>query len=152
MWPVEYFAELASKIYAHNRNIKLIVTGSPAENKLCHSFQSLCPGSFVINECGQWTIETLPDLISSLDLLITNDTGTMHLAIALGTPTISLFSPTSAKVFGPLQDLDIHAVFQEQPLEEGMPKKRRSNAGMKQISVQMVFNQVCVFLEERPSD
>jgi ADP-heptose:LPS heptosyltransferase len=148
MWPVEYFAELASRIHEHNNAIKIIITGSSAEKKLCHSLQNLCPGSFVINECGLWTIETLPELVSSLDLLITNDTGTMHLAIALGIPTISLFSPTSAKVFGPLQDLDKHTVFQEQPLEEGLPKKKRSNAGMRQISVEKVFDQTRHFLEE----
>ena len=90
--------------------------------------------------CGKCKIEELPYLINNLKMLITNDTGTMHLAIALKTPTISLFSATTAKGIGAYQDLKIHKTIQKDgSFIQKLPKKQRDNSAMKLISVEEVY-------------
>lgn len=56
---------------------------------------------------------SLPDLLSQIkimDVLVTGDTGPLHLAIALQIPTVSLFVTADPKWTGPYQDLHLHTV------------------------------------------
>ena len=50
---------------------------------------------------GATTVGLLPALLSRASLLITNDSGPMHVAAAVGTPIVALFGPTSADRTGP---------------------------------------------------
>jgi ADP-heptose:LPS heptosyltransferase len=54
-----------------------------------------------INLAGSTTVGLLPALLSKASLLITNDSGPMHIAAAAGTPVVALFGPTSAVLTGP---------------------------------------------------
>jgi len=95
----------------------------------------------IINVCCKTSITELADTINNLDLLITNDTGALHLAIALKVPTISLFGPTDHKEFGPYQDTEIHTVIQKDgSFVNNRPKKRRGQEGMDLISVEEVLD------------
>ena len=49
----------------------------------------------IINACGQTTIPTLLQALQALDLFITNDSGSMHIAAALGVPMVAIFGPTN---------------------------------------------------------
>ena len=143
MWPVERFIYLAQKINDEFDNIKFILFGSTKyEINLVKEFQSGLVDSIQIeNLCGQTAIEDLPMALNNLDLLITNDTGTLHLAIALKVKTISLFGPTNSSIFGPYQDLHLHKIIQKNGFfVNKLPKKIRSQEGMKLISVENVFD------------
>ncbi len=95
----------------------------------------------VVNMCGKTSIEELPYLVRELKMLITNDTGTMHLAIALKVPTLSLFSPTSATGIGPYQDMKIHRVIQKDgSFIQKLPKKERDDSAMRLISLDEVYS------------
>tara|TARA_B110000008_G_scaffold174458_1_gene174101 strand:- start:8759 stop:9820 length:1062 start_codon:yes stop_codon:yes gene_type:complete len=145
IWPVERFICLAQKIIKEFKNIKFILFGSTDyEKALVETFQSgLGDLNLSRNLCGKTAIDELPKALSQLELLITNDTGTLHLAIALKVKTISLFGPTNSKVFGPYQDTGLHKVIQKDGyFENELPKKLRSQEGMKLIDVDNVFDEV----------
>lgn len=92
-WPVEYFAHLGNRLW-HETGIMPVLLGSSGEKKLAERYmrESNSP-------CADLTGKTdLPMLAAALrecTLLITNDTGTMHLAAAVGTPVLALFMATA---------------------------------------------------------
>ncbi|MFH1075320.1 MAG: glycosyltransferase family 9 protein, partial [Pseudomonadota bacterium] len=115
-WPAECFSSLGRMLLDSDQNITIILTGSPAEKKDCGKIvKNICAHgkNRVINAAGALPLRYLKALVERLDVLVTNDTGTMHVAIALGTKTVSLFCPTLASCIGPIQDMDRHIVIQK---------------------------------------
>jgi ADP-heptose:LPS heptosyltransferase len=93
--------------------------------------------------CGNSSIKSLPKILNDLELVITNDTGTLHLAIALQIKTVSLFGPTDSKIFGPYQDFNLHKLIQvDGSFVNNLPKKQRGQEGMELIDVNRVFTKV----------
>lgn len=144
MWPVENFKKLAKMILAEYPNAVIAVTGSKKEHRLGEAIRE-ADGERIIDFCGKFGIENLPKLISEMDVLVTNDTGTMHVAIALGVPTVSMFVVSNPKMFGAYQDLDKHTIIFEDghSLIAGVAKAKRNNDGMEMITVNNVFDK-CV--------
>ncbi|MFN3884374.1 MAG: glycosyltransferase family 9 protein [Rhodocyclaceae bacterium] len=139
-WPLAKFAALAKELLAAHPRLHIVLTGSAKERALADELLRLCPDPRILNHCGKWDVARLPWLLRQFTLLVTNDTGPMHLAIALGVPTVSLFGMTSAAAIGPFQDRDRHIVIEKQSDREAhLPKKRRSNRGMALIEVDEVF-------------
>ena len=60
----------------------------------------------IINACGQTTIPTLLQDLQALDLFITNDSGSMHIAAALGVPMVAIFGPTNMRETAPWRARD----------------------------------------------
>lgn len=98
-WPPERFIELAralrSRIQAH-----LVLLGSPADRTVCDALQAAI-GEGAHNLCGKTTMLELGGTVKELDLLITVDSGPMHIASAVGTPTVAIFGPTDPVKTGP---------------------------------------------------
>lgn len=139
-WPAARFAALAGRLAEAIPELNIVLTGSAREKQLATEFFQNGPTRNVHDLTGCFPVHELPWLFRQFDLLVTNDTGPMHLAIALGVPTLSLFGMTSATAIGPYQDLARHIVIQKQgDLQGHLPKKRRSNAGMLSIQVEEVF-------------
>jgi heptosyltransferase-2 len=61
-------------------------------------------GDRCTNRIGQTTIEQLIDELRECRVLLTNDTGTMHLASLLGLPVVAIFGSTEPRLTGPLGD------------------------------------------------
>jgi hypothetical protein len=83
-WPVEYFIELGEKIRAAGQSM-IILYGSDPEDDISGHLGRSC-----INALGATTIPQLAALLQVTDILITNDTGPMHIAAACGTRVISI--------------------------------------------------------------
>lgn len=143
MWPAENFAALADQLADSVPDINIVITGSGAEQVIAQKIIQSSQRAKIRNACGEYAIADLPFLIRQFNLLVSNDTGTMHLAIALGIPTICLFGQTSPQLIGPYQDLKIHRVICKQ-LDSGayLPKKKRTNRAMQLISVAEVHASV----------
>lgn len=140
MWPAEKFAELADRLAESIPGLRIVITGSREERKLAEAVTTACRRAKIENTCGKYPLSELPCLIRDFDLLVSNDTGTMHLAIALGVPTLCLFGPTSAAEIGPYQDQEKHVVIQKQGASvRDVPKQKRSNETMKLITVDEVY-------------
>lgn len=135
VWPVERFISLAKKI-----DDTIVITGVGSEWNEAQKIVAEVGSDKVVNLCGETPIWELPYLVNNMKVLVTNDTGTMHLAIALRTPTISLFSATSAKGIGPYQDMHLHKVIQKEgSFIQQLSKKERDDRAMRLIEVDDVY-------------
>lgn len=136
MWPLESFAELACRLINADPQTAIVLTGTQQEAYLAEKLKSHCRSERVIDATGRCGIDVFPWLLKHLSLLVTNDTGTMHLAVALGVPTVSLFGATSSDAIGPYQDPERHIILEKKgPPQQHLSKRRRSNEGMRLITV-----------------
>jgi len=146
MWPAQNFKELAEMLL-EDSNVVIGVSGSKRERKLGEIIKK-ANSTRVQNFCGEFAIEHLPKFIKEMDLLVTNDTGTMHIAIALGVPTVELFGATGAQHTGAYQDVGKHAIIQKKVNNEQsvVPKKIRSNNHMLDIFISDVITEIKRFM------
>lgn len=107
-WPAEYYA---AAIKALQPSGFILLCGGPADQALGESIKQHS-GVPLINAIGQTSLLQLAALISRCTVLVTGDTGPLHMAIALGIPTVSIFGPTDPNRFGPLTAE--HVVLEEQ--------------------------------------
>jgi heptosyltransferase-1 len=97
-WPSSAFAEVADQL--QDEGIRVVVIGSVAESHLANTVVGHMQTS-AINLVGKTSIKELIALLRRVRFLITNDSGPMHLAAALGTPVVALFGPTDPGRTGP---------------------------------------------------
>lgn len=147
MWPLDKFVNLINRFdELIEEEYSITFFGLKNEQKLSDFVISKIEKKDVINLCGKTTIDELAFKLKEVDFLITNDTGTLHLSIALKVPTISLFSPTDSKIFGPYQDFEKHIVIQKDGnFINDSPKKQRNQDAMNLIEVEEVLE--CVKLQ-----
>lgn len=99
-WLPERFAEAAGAL-AKSRGASIALFGSKTERDLCAEVARLLDGHQVINYAGQTTLAQFIDLASACELFLTNDSGSMHIASALGVPTVAIFGATDDTTTGP---------------------------------------------------
>jgi lipopolysaccharide heptosyltransferase II len=101
-WPIERFIAAAREVQRRTNCIWLIV-GGQADTALAERITSAVGNaqSVVRNLAGQTSLRELMALLKLCRLLITNDTGPMHVAAALGTPVVVPFGSTSPELTGP---------------------------------------------------
>lgn len=92
-WALERFAEVIDALLKKHK-VRVVLTGSPAENPLGDKLQKLTSKEFV-NLVGKTNLHQLGALIERMSFYITCDSGPMHIAAAVKTPTIALFGATS---------------------------------------------------------
>ncbi|HZR04345.1 MAG TPA: lipopolysaccharide heptosyltransferase II [Candidatus Udaeobacter sp.] len=99
-WLPERFAEAAEKVSAQS-SVQWILFGT-ARDAAAGEQIAAALGDRCINRIGQTTLDQLIDELRECRLLLTNDTGTMHLAALLGVPVASIFGSTEPRLTGPL--------------------------------------------------
>jgi ADP-heptose:LPS heptosyltransferase len=87
-WPLDRFAKVVRHLKA---NFVVVVLGGTAEQKLCSELVGAVGGE-TLNLAGQMSLLESAELLRRCRLAICNDSGTQHLAAAVGTPCISIFS------------------------------------------------------------
>lgn len=92
-WPASYFASVGDRIW-RDTGLCPVLLGSPAEAPLAAAYAQAAQGPH-ISAVGRTNIPQLAALLSECRLLITNDTGTMHLAAGLGIPCLAIFLATA---------------------------------------------------------
>ena len=145
MWPATSFMLLAHRLLRANPNLKIVLLGSAREASLCAEIKSGVRdhANDIITVAGDIDLPVLPALVKCLSLLVTNDTGAMHVAIAVNTPTVSLFAPTDPAGVGPIQDTERHRVIKQPPTCTPCVTKRcRTPFCMDQITVEEVWQAV----------
>jgi len=101
-WLPERFAETAALVArAHAASVALF--GAAAERELCESVAAAirADGIAVRNFAGQTTLRQFIDLAAACRLFLSNDSGAMHIASALGVPTVAIFGATDDTTTGP---------------------------------------------------
>ena len=103
-WHMERFAEVATRL-ARDLSATVVLTGTPEDRPLVEQIVSLLPSDVRrIDVTGKMDLQLLAAVLQRLNLFITADTGPMHLAAAVGTPTVALFGPSDPNRYGPLND------------------------------------------------
>lgn len=100
-WHLSRFAEVAHTL-GNDPDTTIVLTGSAADRNLVSTVRDACAVPSVIDTAGRLDLPGTAALLSRLDLLITGDTGPMHLASAVGTPVVALFGPSDPRRYGPL--------------------------------------------------
>jgi len=136
LWEEEKFARLCDRITGE-LGLKVVLTGSEEEG-MNDRIQSLMKMS-AVNLGGKTTLRELAWLYRLSALLITTDSGPMHIAAAMGTPVIALFGPTSPERTGPYGDGHV-VIRREMDCSPCFLKKCESRRCMKDISVDEVFD------------
>ncbi|MCK5282713.1 MAG: glycosyltransferase family 9 protein [Nanoarchaeota archaeon] len=104
MWPAERYTKL-SNLLIRKFNCFLVLIGSDKEKEITENIakniKKVKEENKVINIAGNLSVKELFCLIDNLDLLITNDTGPIHIASAQQTKAIGLYGPNTPIRFGP---------------------------------------------------
>ncbi|MCX5725368.1 MAG: glycosyltransferase family 9 protein, partial [Nitrospirae bacterium] len=98
-WPAASFAEVADRLQQEESG-SVVLIGGPGERAEVAAVKGKMKTP-AIDLTGSTTVGLLPALLSKASLLITNDSGPMHVAAAVGTPVVALFGPTSEVRTGP---------------------------------------------------
>jgi ADP-heptose:LPS heptosyltransferase len=145
VWPKGHFSELGKRLLANSEDVNIILFGGPGDEKTGKEIaEGITTDSGqkprIINLAGRLSLKKLPAALRGLDLFITNDTGPFHIAVALKTPTISLFVPSTVRHTGPYQDLEIHKVIRKpKPCSPCIKKYCNDPNCMSIISVEEVY-------------
>jgi len=121
-WPVGHYAELARGLAA--QNIAIWVLGAPNEGMLADAIVASA-GARVRDFTGPGLRESILAL-AAVDAVVANDSGLMHIAAALGTPTVALFGPSDPRLWAPLNPL---AAVIEPPDERSCPQCGKPDCG-----------------------
>jgi lipopolysaccharide heptosyltransferase II len=98
-WHVDRFADVADTL-AHELQLQVALIGSESEQPIAEQIRSRMKSPAAILT-GRTSLETLIGVLAESSLMITNDSGPMHIAAALGVPTVAVFGSTDERVTGP---------------------------------------------------
>ncbi len=102
-WHLESFARVARAL-AETEAATIVLTGAAGDRPLVDRVARALEGTPVIDAAGRLDLPGTAALLAQLRVLVTGDTGPMHLAAAMGTPVVALFGPSDPRRYGPLGD------------------------------------------------
>jgi ADP-heptose:LPS heptosyltransferase len=140
-WPTERFGAVAAHL-RQRYGLRVLVTGVGVETNL---FQAVAQaaGEDGLVWAADLPLRVLTAVLARAEILVTNDTGPMHLALTQNTPSVSLFVPTDAATIGPFQAGPKHAAIQKtRPCEPCRTKKCDQPDCMELIEVSEVLGEV----------
>lgn len=107
-WPPAAWAQVARGLM-EAPGARILLTGGASERPLTDAIAAELSGP-VFNAAGQTSLDQLAALLARCRLALGADSGPLHLAVAVGTPTVHLYGPVSAEKFGPWGDPAHHVV------------------------------------------
>ncbi|HZS56938.1 MAG TPA: lipopolysaccharide heptosyltransferase II [Bryobacteraceae bacterium] len=101
-WLPERFAQAATNV-ARERSATVVVFGSKEELPICETVQQNAEalGQRCINFAGATSLADFIEMAAACELFLTNDSGPMHIASAMGVPTVAIFGATDDVATGP---------------------------------------------------
>lgn len=99
-WDAERFGEVARRLI-ETTGATIVLTGSPGDRILVDQVAAVLPAGRVIDVAGDLDLLSVAAILQRLDLLLTGDTGPMHLAVAVGTPVLAVFGPSDPARYAP---------------------------------------------------
>ncbi len=104
-WPARYFADLVRSTAEQFPDARFAILGSAEDKALGETISRVAPER-CLNLCGATSLLEMIEWVRLCELMVTNDTGPMHAAAALGKPVIALFGPTEPRRTGPYGQLE----------------------------------------------
>jgi lipopolysaccharide heptosyltransferase II len=112
-WPVEHFSETTRRLLGHDPRMRMAILGSGDDAARGAVLAGIEPRR-CLDLTGQTTLPEMIEWVRRSELVISNDTGTMHVAAALRKPVVALFGPTDPAQTGPYGQ-------QQEALHIGLP-------------------------------
>lgn len=138
-WPPAFFARLAVLLLAEYPRLRIVLMGTAQERPLEQAFLAALKHdchSRVESLLGKTSVRDVFDVVAGLAVLVTGDTGPLHLAVALRVPSVGLFVTAEPEKTGPYQDPALHTI-----IKRSVPDGCEGNP-MQAIPVDMVANAV----------
>jgi len=102
-WPIERYREVISRVVADQPESQIILFGSSLEEEMIREMARGLKGRISL-AAGKTSVKQVAALIEQCDLLVCNDSGLMHTAVAVGTPVAAIYGPTDFRRTAPLGD------------------------------------------------
>jgi heptosyltransferase-1 len=141
LWSNWKFAQLADRIITQY-DAGVVFTGSPEDRRTIYQIKADMVAT-AVNIAGETTLKMLAALYAKADIVVSTDTGPMHLAVAVGTPVVALFGPTAPWRTGPFGEG--HRIVRTAPTCSPCFKRRCDRnrcCCMRDITVEMVLDAV----------
>ncbi len=135
-WPIEKYIVLGKTL--RKKGFQILITGGKDEDLLVQEVSSAISGAIPIN----LPFHLFAALLTKVSLVITNDTGPMHLSLALHTPVIALFAPTDPTICGPYRTPLGHVIAKERTCTPCLKRKCRLPFCLLQITPEMIIKKV----------
>ena len=104
-WPAENFAAVVRSLAQKFTNLRFVILGA-ADDEPIGKIVARAEPQRCLNLCGQTSLPEMVEWLRRCTLMLTNDTGPMHVAAALGKPLVALFGPTEPRRTGPYGHLE----------------------------------------------
>jgi heptosyltransferase-2 len=140
-WPPDRVAQVITRL-ARERGARCVLVGAAGDREAGREIESSLPSEVAaVNLIGRTDLRLLMGVMQACGAFVSNDSGAMHLAAAVGIPVTALFGPTRERSTAPLGDHDVllHQVFCRPCMLRECPIDHRC---MKRISVDEVFASV----------
>jgi heptosyltransferase-2 len=148
-WPPDRVAQVMAEI--SRQGAVAVIVGAAADRETGRAIESsLPPGARVVNLIGRTSLRQLVGIVARCAAFVSNDSGAMHIAAALGVPLTALFGPTDERETAPAGDADVivRDVFCRPCMLRECPIDHRC---MKRIDVETVLSSVTRHLAGRPA-
>jgi ADP-heptose:LPS heptosyltransferase len=100
-WPAPRFIELAQRLISAE-GWSVVLIGSKAEREYTEGIAHRVASPRCVNLAGELDVSELVYVLSRANVVVTNDSGPMHVAATIGAPTLGLFGPETPVMYGPL--------------------------------------------------
>jgi len=142
-WSRDNFIQLIQNIVSKHPGLKILLVGSNGEKEYTDGITKETNNDNVISTAGETNLDELIGLIQHARLMISNDTGPMHIAFSTNTPVICLFGPCSPDQYGTSENA--HIIYKKiycSPCVHDfeIPPCKGDNTCMKLIETQEVLN------------
>ena len=104
-WPIQHFQRLVAECRARDRNLRFAILGGESDSALAAAIASVAP-EVCVDFTGRTSLPQMVEVLRQCRIVVTNDTGPMHVAAALRKPVVGIFGPTNPARTGPYGQLD----------------------------------------------
>lgn len=156
-WPSERFSMLAARLLAPDGplpNGRLLLLGGPEDRRATEAIRRETPRRRVIDAAGEVDLLVAAALLKRARLFVGNDSGLMHIAAAVGVPTLGLFGPSDERRYGPWGPR-ARALRGPRPFESYVqldPQLNQSIAHMSDLSIDRVYAAVTKLIDDTGED
>lgn len=149
-WPAKYFAELVRALAQQFPEIRFVILGGKDDQSLGEIIFQAAPER-CLNLCGATSLPEMIEWVRRCDLMVTNDTGPMHVAAALGKPLVALFGPTAPERTGPYGQLEnvLHLELPCSPCLSSHCTFEKTEECLRALAPALVFDRVQKLLTPR---
>jgi ADP-heptose:LPS heptosyltransferase len=161
-WPKDRYAALADELVAHTPNGRVLFIGAPNERPYVQSVVDACTTERVTNIAGDISLRELLVLFAESKLVVSNDSGPMHLACLVDAPIIGLFFADTPTLFAPLgsrvrsvapslYSIPLFSVYNGKDVAVGKPSNEVGNTAACTVSLEVVLREARDLLAQRPT-